>query len=61
MADITDRMLEKATDDIVSDAFSKGHSVSYMEGGKLIREYPNGTKKQIVYVDGKRSEIDYHG
>lgn len=41
-------------------AFDAGFFISYGENGKVIREYPDGRKTEVIRDEyGNRKEVDY--
>jgi hypothetical protein len=55
-----DQILKKATTRAREESKAAGTSFSYMINGKLIREYPDGIKFEVVRdAQGNRGEIEY--
>jgi len=56
------KVCEQATRTAREEAFAAGAFVSYSENGKLFREYPDGTIKEVIYdQSGNPIEFDYTG
>lgn|GEM_PF-1538519 len=57
-----DKVLEDATRTAREQAFAAGLYASYIRNDKLLREYPDGTIKEVVNdQSGKPVEFDYTG
>lgn len=41
------------------EAQLNGTPYSIVEKGNLLKVYPNGAKKQVIWVNGERKEVDY--
>ncbi|MBV6717182.1 hypothetical protein [Paenibacillus chitinolyticus] len=58
--DELDQVLRDATELAHKKAKAAGTSLTYEENGKMIREYADGRKMQVIIDDqGKRTEIEY--
>lgn len=54
------KVCEQATRIAREEAFAAGAFVSRFENGKLLREYPDGTIKEVIYdQSGNPDEFDY--
>ncbi|MEK4529839.1 hypothetical protein NST38_31020 [Paenibacillus sp. FSL H8-0104] len=53
-------ILEKATLSAREEAKSNGVPIVYEENEKMIKEYPDGRKTEIIYDEnGNKKEIEY--
>ncbi|GKW19625.1 hypothetical protein PEC302107_13540 [Pectobacterium araliae] len=48
---ILTRLARKASREAVKEAFKAGIAIHYISDGKLIREYPDGKKEYIKYLN----------
>ncbi|MGC6585130.1 hypothetical protein ACPV3A_09195 [Paenibacillus sp. Dod16] len=51
--------LVKATKSSREKAKKNGVAIVYEENEKMIKEYPDGRKTQIIYENGEQKEIEY--
>lgn len=66
MKEINDQDLERylnaATELARAKAKAAGTSVVYEENGKMVREFADGRKTQVIYDEhGHRTEVEYEG
>lgn len=52
-------ILVKATLSARQEAKTNGVPIVYEENEKMIKEYPDGRKTEIIYEDGNKKEIEY--
>lgn len=56
------RLFKAAADSARAETKAAGAFIVYGENGKMIREYANGRKTQVIYDEhGQRSEVEYTG
>lgn len=54
-------ILKKATQSAREEARKNGVAAIYGENGKMIKEYPNGRKTEIVFTKDGEQEVEYNG
>lgn len=57
-----ERFLQEATKRARAKAKAAGTSVIYEENGKMVREFADGRKTQVIHDEhGHRTEVEYAG
>ncbi|MDQ0047320.1 hypothetical protein [Paenibacillus polymyxa] len=52
-------ILKRATQSARQEAKKKGVPAVYEENGKMIKEYPDGKKTQIIFTEEGKREVEY--
>ena len=52
------QLLDRAYEDVLTDAKTSGTPISYMKDGKLIREYPDGRLFQVIRRESEWIEVE---
>ena len=52
------QLLDRAYEDVLTEAKTSGTPISYMKDGKLIREYPDGRLFQVIRRESEWIEVE---